>query len=173
MPDPLKPDDGERLVLTTPRRRIVWGLILFAAAMALGLWVTGMSDDSVFAAWSWVGVLALGAAVVVSLLNLRRPPQLILTSEGFTVTGPFGVGPIPWRDVERFSIYREPAGADDAGGPPYASWTLKPTSPHRGGVASRLHRAGDMPIDGALPARIGPPLQELVDLMESWRTRYG
>lgn len=169
---PPAPDPVDRLVLTTPRISLFFALVAFALFMALGLWVISMSDDFLFRGWSWIGVILLAAGVVMALVGLRRPPSLILTPEGFTLTGPIGVGPIAWNEVERFFIY-ESSETDEADHSlPHAVWSLKPGSPHRESVISALNRAGEMGMDGSLPRNIGMAPEPLVEVMESWRLRY-
>lgn len=141
--------------------------------MALGLWFLGDNDDPFMGVWSWIGVIFLGAGVVMALLGLRRPPQLILTPEGFTLTGTLGVGPIPWSDVDYFFIYAGSETDEANRSNPHAAWVLKPGSPHNQGLVSKINRAGDMGMDGALPRNIGMASEPLVQLMENWRVRYG
>lgn len=164
---------AERLVLTTPRRSLAFALAACAAFLALGLWFLGGNDDLVMGAWSWIGILFLGAGVVMALAGLRRPPQLILTPEGFTLTGALGVGPIPWRDVDCFFIYAGSATDEANLNNPHAAWVLKPGSTHAQGWVSKINRAGDMGMDGALPRNIGMEPEPLAELMENWRVRYG
>ena len=167
-------DTPERLVLTTPRSSLALALVACAGCLALGLWFINANDDLILGAWSLIGVICLGAGIFMAVMGLRRPPQLILTPEGFTLTGTIGVGPIPWTEVESFFVYSEPEDVDGRGGvPAHASWKLKPGSVHAQGLVSRLHRAGDMDMDGGLPRNIGMAPEPLAELMEDWRVRYG
>lgn len=167
------PDPGERLVLTTSRIRMIVTVVACAVFMVLGLWAISESDDVLFQGWSWVGVVLLAAAVVMALLGLRRPPSLILTPEGFTLTGALGVGPIAWSEVERFFIYTAPETDEGYRTSPHAAWCLKSGSRHRDGLISRLTRAVEDDMDGSLPPSIGMDPEPLVELMENWRLRYG
>lgn len=167
------PDHAERLVLTTPRFGLAFALVACAAFLALGLWFLGENDDPFMGAWSWIGVIFLGAGVVMAILGLRRPPQLILTAEGFTLTGALGVGPIPWGDVDYFFIYAGSETDEANRNNPHAAWVLKPGSPHAQGWLSKINRAADMGMDGALPRNIGMAPEPLAELMENWRVRYG
>lgn len=169
---------GERLVLTTSRSVVTWSLALFVATAALGLWFIKQSGDAIETLWSWVGVICLAAAAGASVLALVRPPKLILTTEGFHLTGPLSPGLIPWSEVEGFSLYSEAASRDadgqSVGGvAPHAVWRLKEGSSFSGGLASRLNRAGDVPIDGSFPRNIGLAPEPLSTLLEQWRIRYG
>lgn len=169
---------GERLVLTTSRGVILLSLVVFLATAALGLWFVSQSGDVIETLWSWVGLICLAAAAGASVFALVKPPKLILTTEGFQLTGPFSPGLIPWREVEAFDLYSEPASRDAEGQkiggvPLHAVWRLKDGSAFSGGLASRLNRSGSLPIDGSFPRNIGLAPEPLSTLLEQWRVRYG
>ena len=98
----------ERLVLTTPRSAVLLSLPIFLATAALGLWFIGQSTNFIDTAWSWLGVVFLLVGAAVSVVSLFRPTRLILTPEGFHLTGPFSPGLIPWGDIKAFTTYSEP-----------------------------------------------------------------
>ena len=128
--------------------------------------------------WSWVGVAILAVGAVSIALQLKRPAQLILTPQGFTLTGPFSPGLIAWADVEAFLIYQEEAvvdldGDSQGGVAPHAAWRLKSGSARSADLVSRLNRSGGLPIDGSLPRHMGLSPEALAELMEDWRVRYG
>lgn len=165
---------GERLVLTTPRRSLILAAVVCAATAALGLWFISITDDFVMRLWSQVGVFVLVLAAVLALFKLRNPPQLILTPEGFTLTGLGSPGPIGWSEVAAFKVYEEAADINGDGGvPPHAAWVLHENAPTRDLLTSRINRQGGLPIDGSLPRNIGMEPQSLAALMENWRVRYG
>lgn len=165
---------SERLVLTTPRHRLALAGAGCAAALALGLWFLSQNEDPIIELWSWLGVILLGLGVVAAVVQLRRPPQLILTPEGFTLTGLVATGLIRWSDVATFLVYEEEPDRDGEGGvPAHAAWRLTERSGTRDQLVARLNRLGDLPIDGSLPRNIGLAPDALVQLMENWRTRYG
>ncbi|WEK41099.1 MAG: hypothetical protein P0Y50_05700 [Candidatus Brevundimonas colombiensis] len=168
----------ERLVLTTPRSAVLLSLPIFLATAALGLWFIGQSTNFIDTAWSWLGVVFLLAGAAVSVVSLFRPTRLILTPEGFHLTGPFSPGLIPWGEVEVFTAYSEPAfldadGLPVGGVPLYAVWRLYEASDSSKHMVSRLSRAADMPFDGALPRNIGLDPDALAELLEQWRVHYG
>ena len=169
---------GERLVLTTSRGVVVWSLAAFAATAALGLWFISEATDLIDILWSWVGVICLAAAAGASVLALVRPPKLILTTEGFQLTGPLSPGLIPWSEVEGFDLYSEVATKDmdgqSVGGVPlHAVWRLKAGSPFAGQLVSKVNRSGGLSIDGSFPRNIGLAPEPLSTLLEQWRVRYG
>jgi len=170
--------NSERRVLTTPRWRLVLGLIVFVAAAGLGLWFTDNTRPGFVRAWSWLGVALLAVGALVAAFQLKRPPQLILTAQGFRYAGPFSPGLIAWADIEAFLVYEEEAVVDlegerHGGVAPHAAWRLKPGSERTADLVSRLNRSGGLPIDGSLPRNIGMGPDALVELMEDWRVRYG
>ena len=166
------PANPERLVLVASRLKLLLVLAVLLAALAVGLWVIGMTDDGWTAAWSWIGVLALGLGAIAALIQAFRPSRLVLTPEGFAIEGMIPVGLVAWSDVEAFVVFSSPPDADGHGEvPPQPAWRLKPDSEHRDGMTSRLVRlVGD--IDGSLPTYLGRSPEEMVALMEDWRRRY-
>lgn len=171
-------ENSERRVLTTPRWRLVLMLIVFVATACLGLWFIDNTEPGVLKAWSWLGVAALAAASLASAFQLWRPAQLILTPQGFTLTGFFSPGLIAWTDVEVFLLYQEEAVVDlegerQGGVAPHAVWRLKASAAANTGLVSRLNRRGGLPIDGSFPRHIGMAPDAFVVLMEDWRVRYG
>ena len=163
---------SERQVLTVSRTWILLagGACLLAAV--LGVWFIGQSDDAVLTGWSWIGVGVLGVAVALALVQLRRPTQLVLTPDGFSMTGLVGTGPVPWHDVDAFFIYEEPM-TEDGGVPAHVAWRLKSGAAAADGLAARLNRSGGLPIDGSMPRNLGLSPQALLALLEDWRGRYG
>ena len=171
-------DNSERRVLTTSRWWLSMALIAFVATAGLGLWFIDNTESGVMRAWSWLGVALLAVAALVTAFQLKRPAQLILTPQGFTLTGPFSPGLIAWADVEAFLVYQEEAVVDmdgdrQGGVAPQAAWRLKPGSAKSADLVSRLNRRGGLPIDGSLPRNMGMGPDALVELMEDWRVRYG
>ena len=162
----------ERQVLQASRPGVLLGGLACVAAAALGVWYIAQSEDAVMASWSWLGVAILAVAALMSLSQLRRPTQVILTPDGFAVTGMLQTGVVPWRDIDAFVVYEEPM-TEDGGVPPHAAWQLKSNVPAADGLASRLNRAGGLPIDGSMPRNLGLSPEALVTLLESWRDRHG
>lgn len=160
---------SERRVLTVSRTWILLagGACLLAAV--LGVWFMRQSDDAVVTGWGWIGVGVLVVAVALALVQLRRPMQLVLTPDSFSMTG---TGAVPWRDVDAFFIYEEPM-TEDGGVPAHVAWRLKPGAAAADGLAARLNRSGGLPIDGSMPRNLGLSPQALLALLEDWRDRYG
>lgn len=171
-------DNSERRVLTTSRRHLILVLIACVATACLGLWFVNTAAPGLMKAWSWMGVAVLAVGAVAIAFQLKRPAQLILTPQGFTLTGPFSPGLIAWADVEAFLVYQEEAVVDmdgdrQGGVAPHAAWRLKSGSAKSADLVSRLNRRGGLPIDGSLPRNMGMGPDALVELMEDWRVRYG
>ncbi len=164
-------------MLTTSRGVILLSLVVFLATAALGLWFINQSSDVIETLWSWVGVICLAAAAAASVFALVKPPKLILTAEGFQLTGPLSPGLIPWGDVESFDLYSEAETEDGEGQPVggvplHAVWRLKAGSPFADQLVSRVNRSG-MSFDGSFPRNIGMAPEPLSTLLEQWRVRYG
>lgn len=165
---------GERLVLTTPRRSLILAAAVCAAMAVLGLWYVSVTDDFLVRLWSQLGIFLLVVGVISAMIGLRKPPQLILTPEGFTLTGMASPGLIGWSEVEAFRVYEEASDEDGQGGvAPHAAWVLHEDAPARDRLISKINRQGGLPIDGSLPLNIGMKPEPLAALMESWRVRYG
>lgn len=163
----------DALVLTTPRRAILLAMAGCAAGLALGLWFIGQSDDPFMRSWSWCGVALLAMGELLLAFQLRRPTRLILTPEGFTLTGLAGTGLIPWAEVERFFVYSEDRDIDGYGGvPPHAVWRLRDGAASAAGLTASINRAGGLSIDGSLPRNIGMKPEALAQLMEDRRRRH-
>lgn len=162
----------ERQVLKASRPGILLAGLACVLAAFLGIWFMGQTDDAVMIAWSGIGVFVLGAAALLALYQLWRPVRVILTPDGFAVTGLVRTGVVPWREGEAFLVYEEPM-TEDGGVPPHAAWRLRDRSAAAEGLATRLNRAGGLPIDGSLPRNLGLSPEALVALLESWRARYG
>ena len=164
---------AETLTFTTPRRSIIIAMIACAAMLALGLWFVDQPGTEDLRIGSTIGIAVLGFGLILLALQLRFPPRLILTPKGFTLTGLIGVS-IPWSEVERFLVYGEERDLDGHGGvAPHAAWRLVDGAPSAAGMVATMNRKGGVPIDGNLPRNLGMAPDELVELMEDWRARYG
>lgn len=89
---------SETLIITTPRRNILFALIVCGMGLVLGLWVLMQPQSADFMVWSAIGVLALAIALIFGAIQLRSPVSLILTGEGFALTGLIAVS-IPWNEL--------------------------------------------------------------------------
>lgn len=164
---------AETLTLVTPRRNIVLAMIGCGLGLALGLWFVNQPENADLKVWSAIGIAVLGIGLVLLALQLRFPPRLILTPQGFRLTGLIGVS-IPWAEVERFFVYGEAADFEGHGGvAPHASWRLKDDAPSAVGMVASVNRQGGVPLDGSLPRNLGLDPEPLAALMEEWRGRYG
>lgn len=142
------------------------------AGLALGLWFVNQPENADLKVWSTIGIAVLGIGLILLALQLRNPVRLILTPEGFTLTGLIGVS-IPWHEVEQFLVHGEEADIDGHGGvAPHAAWRLKDDAPSAAGMVATVNRKGDLPIDGSLPRNLGMAPEPLAALMEEWRVRY-
>lgn len=166
--------DSDRLTFTASRFRMAATGGFCFLVMLVGLWFIGESDDAAVIGWSWIGVMVLGLGCVAGVWQTARPSQLIVSPEGFQVTGLFGNGLIPWRDVDAFFVHAE-AVSDKGHGEvaPHAAWRLGQTAKARNSLLSRISRAGlEGEVDGAVPRHFGSSPEEMADLLESWRVRY-
>ncbi|MFC7377992.1 hypothetical protein [Brevundimonas sp. GCM10030266] len=162
----------ETLTLTTPRRNILLAMVGCGVGLALGLWFVDQPENADLKVWSTLGIAVLGLGLILLALQLRFPPRLILTPEGFRLTGLIGVS-IPWSEVERFFVYGEDRDLDGHGGvAPHAAWRLKDDAPSAVGMVAALNRKGGVPLDGNLPRNLGMAPEPLAALMEAWRLRY-
>lgn len=166
---------AERLVLTTSRWWLTGAAVACAATAVLGLWVISITDDAIERFWSGFAVFLLLLGVVVALFKLRKPPQLILTPEGFLLTGLGSPGLIRWSEVESFQVYEEEESYPEANDavPAHAAWVLRDDAPAMDRLTSVINRKGGLPIDGSLPRNIGMKPEPLAALLEDWRVRHG
>ena len=161
----------DTLVLTASRQAVIWAIAICVALIALGLWIIGQGDESGMLGESVMGVIVLAALALFGVGRLIKPQRLILTKDGFTLTG-IGGAVVPWRDVEGFFVHVVPADDDGAGSPlPLAAWRLREGAAQGSGLAASLHRAVGG-LDGSLPTTLGREPEALVALMEDWRQRY-
>jgi hypothetical protein len=160
----------ETLVLTASRRAVIWAIATCVALIALGAWIMSQGDESGMFGESVLGVIVLAGLALFGVNRLVDPQRLILTKEGFTLTG-VGGAVVPWRDVEAFFVHVVPGDDEGTSSPlPLAAWRLREGAAAGSSIAASLHRATGG-LDGSLPTTLGREPEALVALMEDWRQR--
>ena len=144
---------------------LVAGLIGLVAVMITGRDIAGREVDPTQFAILGVCALGMGAASVFMARWIVRPPDLILDSEGFLISGVGGL--VPWRDVDHFHVIGAGAwwwprllkvGWSGLANPTYRLFRRRETEAGRA-----EHVLGNVWTRN--PA-------ELVALLEEWRLRY-
>jgi hypothetical protein len=114
--------------------------------------------------WWIVGIF--GLSVVVGIVQLALPGSLTLTDSGLRYRTPGKSGTVAWADVASFGVMSLRSG---------------PLAPKMVGMRNTADYRSDRPVsnltrdisgfDGALPETYGYKAEELVALLESWRTK--
>ena len=161
---------------TDPEPRLVFrgaawksGLRTLAAIGVLvgAVWILGDDYESQRYPKATRNILAIGCMIgagwgaVASFLRLCRPPELVLTPEGFSVRGLRRARLIRWADVQSFELV-ERRGGDVAG------YVLKPDARLRARGLPRLTTG----VDGAITVYPEESPGYVAKVLNDWRRRY-
>jgi hypothetical protein len=158
---------SETLVLRQDPAKLRWVLLGGAVLTVLSAWI-GL-DPSRFKGSSefnqifgLIGFLFFGVGSVRALF--KRPATLTFTIEGFAVGGR---PPTPWPDIERFFIVT-------IRGTKLVSYRLTAEARSALQGKSRINAALSLTqADGQVPAFLDRKPEEVRDLLEIWRARFG
>jgi hypothetical protein len=150
------------------QKAVLWG---FVGLLVTGLAVIAIQRPAHVRAVSvaTIALLAYFAFAVAAILHAQHSP-LRLTAEGFTFSNNFRRRFVPWPVVQSFG---------DAGGS--GIWGIASSNiitwRYLPGVLNprpvRMFAAGLLGFDGYLPSTYGVPAEELCELLNRIRDRYG
>lgn len=152
--------DRQALVLTAERGAQSWAHVLVGIAVTIAFVMAAViaAESAPPVAFVLAFLTFVSAVyVTVTMSMVRRRPELRLTEEGFTVSGPMHVA-VPWAAVERFAVL-ERRGRRLVAFDYSADSDLAPI-----GWVRRF--AGH---DAALTDSYGKDPDDLAALMEAWR----
>jgi hypothetical protein len=137
---------------------------MFAAAVGLSLSFL-RSQDQFYVFFGWFLVAACLLGLIRISLEALNPARLILSPDGFEITGVHARPLVSWADVDGFRAIHRMSGA-------YVYFARKGP---RSRTTSSLRTAVILPstADGWLPTNLRLPAEELAALMEEWKARYG
>ena len=162
--------------------RMKWSLMLLGSiAFVVAGWFIIKMGGAGNAIIGWIGIAFFGLGIPISLLMLVPGLNaLTLTPEGFSLKH-LGrtrkVWNIKWSDISEFSVMEMPKALPFPNhvqmkkvGMNYAPSLRDQLSPSRIRLADwNRRRVG---CDGALPDTYGLKVEELVTLLNEWRTRH-
>lgn len=153
---------------------IRWILLLLGSAAFISIGVIALiKGDS--AAWVWVCIIFFGLGIPISILSLLpNANYLLLTPEGFTMKSLFRSMFYKWFDVKGFSVNQLPNISV------IAMWlgigkmiTFDFNDTYTGQQTARSIARGVTGYDAALESGYGMKLDDLCNLMNQWKGKYG
>ena len=155
---------GEVQTLVARRRPKFWRLLMFAAAIGLSLSFL-RSQDQFYVFLGGFSVAACLLGLIRIGLEALNPARLVLSPDGFEITGIHARPLVRWGEVVRFQAVYRMSGA-------YVYFTRKGP---RSSTRSSLRTLAILPstADGWLPANMRLQAEDLAALMEDWKARYG
>jgi hypothetical protein len=155
------PEAGAGVTLRASRRTTLLRLLgssLFTL-VGLGMLQRGRAEG-------WFVAAVFGICVVVFTVQVARPGSLTLTASGLSYRNLGRSGSLAWTDVAGFGVWA-------LRGRPFASKMvgIVYTAAHRSSGPLSSFSRGVSGFDGALPDTYGYKAEELVTLLESWRSR--
>ena len=148
------------ITLRASRRKWLLVLSISLAFVAIGVWV---APENPVMAWSCVAFFGLCA--LVAGVNLHpNSSYLVLDTNGFTFSSLFRKHSVRWSEVQEFFPIRVSATR-------MVGWNFTPqyaAAPGLRKVSTALSGA-----EAALPDTYGKSVEELAELLECFRSRYG
>jgi hypothetical protein len=152
--------------ITGSRSKAAGYLVVSLGFSAIGFWMT-MSPDKPADIWKgWFCAGFFGLCAVVFSWRLLFPGILTLDTRGLFLRSGFRRDPplIPWRDVDRFFIYRADRGVKLIG------FNYKPGRAPPSRLRGLVRAFG---ADAGLPKGWPMSPDDLVELLNEHRARYG
>lgn len=150
------------MILLPSRRRAILGLLFATLLGALGLRVEHPVGAAFFVGISAAGLLLYGMQLVPSLAYLR------LTQEGFSYRWGQKHGSIGWSEVEGFDVREAPRWYSRL---KFVEWIYVRRYEELPSTTGRRYSFGGG--SGVLPDAYGIKAEELVDLMNGLRRKFG
>lgn len=151
-----------------------WLLVLLVSIafvlLAVALFKNGNNSPMI-----WVSVIFFGLGIPLSIINiLPNSNYLLLTPEGFTIRSSFRSRLFKWSDIKCFSV-------DQLTSPnPFVLWfgigkvvTFEFSDTYTKQKVARAIAEGLAGHESALEGAYGMKFQDLCNLMNEWRERYG
>jgi hypothetical protein len=137
-----------------------------APLFLLGFLIIAMIRSGTALAWlGWFWFVLLGWSVVALLIRAVSPARLILSSEGFRITGLRRRPLVRWDRVDRFWTLRTPLHA-------YVLYALS-NQPRREQFGLWVLRGLPSEADGHLPGQLKLSPDVVVQTMNEWKARHG
>lgn len=191
MTEPVAGPD-ERLVLRSSRRKaallLIGGLVLVGLGFLLGAGTLGFSGwlDVFARVVGWIAVIFFSLGVVVALFQLlTKRSYLVLTADGFQMSGIRKSRVVAWSDVRGFTATTMPNPAlawlprsiRDRGAPSMVMFDYHPGAKSveaRPRWARRLQSVNQSLVghDAGLADSYGLKAEELANLLNDWRSRF-
>lgn len=144
----------------SPWRRF-WFFVASLVLAICGVAVWAVNPGSF---WGWAGVLLIGLGAILFVIQLVRPDSLTLARDHFSYRSLGRSVRYAWSDVAGFGVLLLPRqGANTR----QVGIRFKK---HGGTLARQMVSGLTGRFDGALPESYGLPADDLVALMEEWRS---
>jgi hypothetical protein len=150
------------MILLPSRRRAILGLLFAAVLGALGLRIGHLVGAAFFVGISAAGLLVYGIQLVPSLAYLR------LTQEGFSYRFGRRRGSVEWSEVDRFDVRDVPGWYSRL---KFVEWIYVRRYEELPSTEGRRYTFGGG--SGVLPDSCGMKTEELANLMNTLRNRFG
>ncbi len=143
-------------------------VIVTATCGSLGWKAYGRGETSIGLVLA-IFTLLLAAMTPFAIVTLFKPTSLVLTQEGFYMTGVGRIPLIPWSAVEAFIplTRRYNAGHGVSGQVKGIGFRLKPGMSVDMGWKRRVYARG---VDGEIALNLTTTVDETYRLLEQWRT---
>jgi hypothetical protein len=158
----VKRSDSLPMTLHPSRLRAILYLLFAMLLAALGLWIEHPVGAAFFLTFSAVGLLVSGMQLVPSLAYLQ------LTQEGFSYRWGWNHGSVGWSEVDRFDVREAPGWYSRS---KFVEWIYVRRYEKLPSTTGRRYSFGGG--SGVLPDAYGMKAEELSDLMNDFRKRYG
>ena len=158
------------LVLRRSRSKTVLSVLGSIAFVTIGLFMVSgpMSESSRYSPefvnlMGWLCIVFFGGTGLLSVRNLFRPTEVVISAEGFQVKGVRRTPLVPWRDVRRFFIAQVQMSK-------FVCYELdqEPTALQ---LATGRGGAGAWG-NGQIPAHLEQHPDKVLELLEEWRRRH-
>ena len=160
---------GDTLVIRKSLWKLALAVLGCAAFVVCGVLLIGNADGLTYRSpemarmVGWLSVLLFGPCGILLAIGLVRPPTLVLTPQGFTLTAwPRRVA-VSWTSLCQVFLL-------EAGRVGSVNWRLYDDAPERGAVSDFSRKAGS---DGSAGGGWAMSPQQVVNTMEDFRRRFG
>jgi hypothetical protein len=153
----------ERLILESRRLPVIWRLALLPLIGLLSILIIRGGPALAWLGWLWLAILTWG--IVLLLIRAVSPDRLVLSIEGFRVSGHRPRPLVRWDEVDRFWTLRTPLHA-------YVLYALS-SQPRREQFGLWVFRGLPSEADGYLPPQLKLPPDVVVQTMTEWKAHHG
>jgi len=153
-----------RLTLAARRLPSIWRLSFFAL-YALAAFALTRAEDPLLSLFGWIWGALVGLFAIQILMGALFPRNLVLSAEGFQVSGLRRRPLVRWSGVERFWVLRTPLFS-------YVLYALT-GQPRRDNFGPWVFRGLPSEADGRLLPVYELKADALLEVLHDWKTRYG